>query len=188
MKIDVNLLEKVATSRKMPVCELIGDLRIEDGSVILPDADVLQKLAEKLIVPNTLLAGDEAEDRSDLDGGVKIAEPDRGYRITTERAGAPYYTFQHLATTNAAPELMALKLTLHCNREQGIVLNEGHEAKEMVYVLTGDVRLDWIDQMGKRRSARVNQGGSFYVDAGVPHSFSSVGETAEVISINYRTQ
>lgn len=188
MKIDFNLLERVATSRKMPVNEVIGSFRVENDSVILPEANALDTLADRLIVPGSLLAGADIEDRSDLDGGVKIAEPGQGYRITTDRAGAPYYTFQHLATTNAAPELMALKLTLHCNREGGIVLNEGHEAKEVVYVLKGDVRLDWIDQTGERRSARVNQGGSFYVDAGVPHSFSSIGETAEVISINYRTQ
>ena len=188
MKIDFNLLEKVATSRKMPIGEVIRGLPVEDGKVVLSQSDALDKLAETLIVPSSLLAGSGAEDRSDLDGGVKIAEPGQGYRITTDRAGAPYYTFQHLATTNAAPELMALKLTLHCNREQGIVLNDGHEAKEVVYVLKGDVRLDWIDQAGERRSARVNQGGSFYVDAGVPHSFSSIGETAEVISINYRVQ
>ena len=188
MKIDLNLLETVATSRKMPVGDLIGDFRVENGNVILPEgSDALEKLADTLIVPGSLLS-EEAADRSDLDGGVKIAAPGEGYRITADRAGAPYYTFQHLATTKAAPELMALKLTLHCNREEGIVLNEGHDAKEVVYVLRGDVRLDWIDPDGQRRSSTIRQGGSFYVDAGVPHSFSSIGPAAEVISINYRMQ
>ena len=188
MKIDLNALEEVATSRKMPVDEVISGFRIEEGNVLLSGMDALEKLADALIVPRSLLERTVVADRSDLDGGVKIAEAEQGYRITAERGGAPYYTFQHLATTNAAPELMALKLTLHCNREERIVLNEGHEAKEVVYVLKGDVRLDWLSETGERRWARVNQGGSFYVDAGVPHSFSSIGPTAEVISINYKAR
>ena len=134
------------------------------------------------------MSGDTTLDKSDLDGGVKISGPGEGFRITSQRGGAPYYTYQHLATTNAAPELMALKLTLHCHDEAGIVLNDGHDSKELIYVLKGDVRFDWIDPAGQRREARVNQGGSCYVDAGVPHSFSSIGPTAEVLAINYRMQ
>ena len=188
MKININLLEKVATSRKMPVQSLIQNFAIEDGSVVLPDTEHLDRLADTLIVPNSALSADADNDRSDLDGGVKIAAAGEGFRITSERGGAPYYTYQHLATTNAAPELMALKLTLHCRHEDGIRLNEGHDSKELIYVLKGDVRFDWIDPTGERRTARVKQGGSCYVDVGIPHSFSSIGSIAEVLAINSRMQ
>jgi len=154
----------------------------------VPEAEALKRLADTLIVPCSILSGDNGLDDSDLDGGVKITARDEGFRITSERGGAPYYTYQHLATTNAAPELMALKLTLHCDNEEGIVLNEGHDSKELIYVLKGDVRFDWIDPSGEPRMARVNEGGSCYVDAGIPHSFSSIGSTAEVLAINYRMQ
>jgi uncharacterized RmlC-like cupin family protein len=187
MKIDLNLLEKVAISRKMPLDDLVRDFRIEEGGVVLPAADSLADLADTLLVPASMLSEDAPDRPTDLDGGVKFAAPGEGFRITSERGGAPYYTYQHLATTNAAPELMALKLTLHCNSEQGIVLNDGHESKELIYVLKGDVRMDWIDPKGKRRSAVMTEGGSVYVDPGLPHSFSSIGETAEVLAINYRT-
>jgi mannose-6-phosphate isomerase-like protein (cupin superfamily) len=187
MKIDLNILEQVAISRKMPIDDLIRGFRVENGSVELPEAEALAKLASKLIVPTSVLTGGEPSDTTDLDGGVKIAEPGEGFRITGERGGAPYYTYQHLATTDAAPELMALKLTLHCNSEKGIVLNDGHDAKELIFVLRGDVRMDWVDPEGEQRTARLQQGASVYVDPGLPHSFSSIGETAEVLAINYRT-
>ena len=188
MKIDLNLLEKVATSRKMPVQSLIRDFAIEGGAVVLPNVEHVNQLADTLLVPGSMLSPGTDSDRSDLDGGVKIAAPGEGFRITSHRGGAPYYTYQHLATTNAAPELMALKLTLHCRNEDGIRLNEGHDSKELIYVLKGDVRFDWIDPTGERRTARVKQGGSCYVDSGIPHSFSSIGSTAEVLAINYRMQ
>jgi len=54
-------------------------------------------------------------------------------------------------------------------------------------VLRGDVRMDWVDPEGAQRTARLQQGASVYVDPGLPHSFSSIGETAEVLAINYRT-
>jgi uncharacterized RmlC-like cupin family protein len=187
MKIDLNLLEKVASSRKIPLDDLLGDFQVEQGSVVMPEPESLGKLADRLIVPASMLTEDAPERPTDLDGGVKFAAAGEGFRITSERGGAPYYTYQHLATTSAAPELMALKLTLHCNREQGIVLNEGHDSKELVYVLKGDVRVDWIDPKGERRSAVMAEGGSVYVDPGLPHSFSSIGATAEVLAINYRT-
>ncbi len=187
MKIDLNILEQVAISRKMPIDDLIRGFRVENGSVELPEAEALAKLASKLIVPASALTGGEPSGTTDLDGGVKIAEPGEGFRITGERGGAPYYTYQHLATTDAAPELMALKLTLHCNSEKGIVLNDGHDAKELIFVLRGDVRMDWVDPEGAQRTARLQQGASVYVDPGLPHSFSSIGETAEVLAINYRT-
>lgn len=187
MKIDLSLLEKVADSRKMPLDDLLRDFEVKDDSVVVAEAESLDRLADTLRVPASMLS-DEAPDRpSDLEGGVKFAAPGEGFRITSERGGAPYYTYQHLATTNAAPELMALKLTLHCHSEQGIVLNDGHDAKELIYVLKGEVRMDWVDPTGERRSAVMTKGGSVYVDPGLPHSFSSIGETAEVLAINYRT-
>ena len=54
-------------------------------------------------------------------------------------------------------------------------------------MLQGDVRMDWVDPEGEQRTARLKTRRIGYVDPGLPHSFSSIGATAEVLAINYRT-
>lgn len=188
MLLERSHLERLITSRKMCPSDVLAPYSQAGDHVLIPDDD-LPGLADRLIVPTTLLvsaspaANDEAE-QTDLDGGVKVYRADEGFRRTISRSGTTYYTYQHLATTKAAPELMALKVTLHCDDSDSVVFNGGHDSKELIYVLHGRVRMDWESSDG-RRTEILESGDSAYLRPGVSHSFISASETAEIIAVNY---
>ena len=181
--LELDRVRRAAASRKMDVDTLIGDCRIEGETVQLDSAERLEVLTTTMILGAAAL-GIEAETASDLDDGVRICRRRQGFTRTVQRSGTDYYTYEHLATSNDAPELMALKVTLHCNDVRSITPNAGHETKELIYVLDGDVRMDWT--VGDAtRTATLAPGDSVYLTPDVPHSFIATGTRAEIIAVNY---
>ncbi|VVO18387.1 cupin domain-containing protein [Pseudomonas fluorescens] len=184
IKIGIAKIEELAASRKMSVDEVLRAINaVRTEYVVIDSMSELQKLADVLIIPmDEVLRGL----RSDLTNGVKIFKRNEGFRKVSSRDGKKYYTYQHLATTNSAPELMALKVTLHCGSLEDVVLNEGHSSREVVYVLKGAVRVDWGDGVEAERQAEVLlEGDSIYISPNVPHSFMALEGSSEILAFNY---
>lgn len=183
MNIDIPLqsIKHLAESRKMDVSYVTRDLDVSGNTVHLNTLRDANTLAERLIMPMAALM---ALVESDLDQGIKVCRKDEGFVREAERKGKPYYTYQHLATSNAAPELMALRVKVHCDNEQDVVLNGGHSSKELIYVTQGTIRMHW-DNGEDTRNVDLHEGDSVYLDPNVRHSFRSLGGTAELLAFNY---
>lgn len=180
LRLNKRTFSNLVASRKMTLEELSGYATISDDTVSFDTFEQLRQTAAALNLPVTSLLQED----DDLDEGVMVCRGLSGYQRTEERDGIPYYTYTHLANSRAAPKLMSLHLTLHCNEPAKVVLNEGHGAQEFVYVLRGEVRMDWKAD-GQPRSEMLKQGDSIYVHPGVPHSFIAAGPSAEILAVNF---
>lgn len=184
--INASQIEKLSSKRKMSVDEVldvVGECCNRAGVLELESFDALQKLADKLVMPISELLVDT---RKDLESGVVIFKSDQGFAKEVCREGSRYYTYKHLATSNTAPELMALKVSLHCESREAVVLNGGHASREVIYVLKGSVRFDWRgDGAEDAETATLNFGDSVYISPGIKHSFMALESGAEILAFNY---
>jgi mannose-6-phosphate isomerase-like protein (cupin superfamily) len=183
MNIDIPLksVASLAEARKMTVGGVTAGLEVRGDALQLRSLDDASLLAGRLVMP---LAALMAEVESDLDQGIKVCRKQEGFVRESERKGKRYYTYQHLATSNAAPELMALRVTVHCDSEEDTVLNAGHHSKELIYVTRGEIRMNW--QAGDdTRMVDLHEGDSVYLNPDVRHSFRSLGGSAELLAFNY---
>lgn len=188
MSIEINMSQVgiLSSKRKMSVDEVLSVVKKScptSGALELDDFAQLQKLADKLVMPVSELL---ASTGNDLECGVVIYKSDEGFAREISREGSRYYTYQHLATSNTAPELMALKVFLHCDNREAVVLNGGHAAREVIYTLKGRVRFDWTEEGGdKVKSSTLNPGDSVYISPGVKHSFIALEPGSEILAFNY---
>lgn len=179
--ISKDVVRKWSDGRKLPIEDVIRGLGATETQIVLDSFEQLEVLSRRLAIrPSDLLRGGE---ESDLDDGVRVCRSGEGPRRTLTRDGLPYYTYQHLVTTSAAPTLMPLRVTLHCTDESAMVLNGGHDCQEIVYVTRGVVRMHWGTPRGVR-TLDLSPGDSAYLQPGVPHSFIAVGEESELIALN----
>jgi mannose-6-phosphate isomerase-like protein (cupin superfamily) len=181
LAIPVSHLRQIAESRKMKVESFLETLDHDSENVNLSSIGDLQALAERLVVsPSELL-----RQHDDLDDGIKVCRRHEGFTRSQERKGKLYYTYQHLATTSAAPELMALRVSVHCGDEEDVVLNGGHDSKELIYINRGRIRMHWNGPSGMR-SLDLDEGDSVYLAPNIPHSFRSLHGESELLAFNYR--
>ena len=179
LAISKSTFEDLIASRKMTYHEFV-DLARKDGDVItFRSLDDVRKVADKLDVPVSHLF-----DEDDLDDGVKICRGLEGFQRTETRNGEEYYTYTHLATSKTAPELMALHLTAHNDKEEKVTLNAGHGAKEFVYILRGNIKMHWKNGISQR-STLLETGDSVYLMPGIPHSFIAEQGDAELLAVNF---
>lgn len=181
--IDKDNLIAQLSSRKMTLSEL-KDLDIVDlGGQLQMKYGVLLQLSDITALP----VGRFIECGDDLKDGVKISRKDQSFKRDEIRNGKKYYTYHHLATTTYDPNLMALRLDVHCKSEDDICLNSGHESKELVYVTKGKVQVQWRLEGGEIETDILNEGDSIFVQPNVPHSFTAIDskESAEIIAVNY---
>ena len=181
--VDAKALEETAESRKMNFQDLADGMERSGSELLIQDVDQLKAISDKMIVKPEVLAHGYAGE-SDLTNGVRIYRANEGFKRTVQREQNDYYTYQHLATTNDAPELMALKVSLHCHKNRDVVLNSGHDSKELVCVLSGKVKMDWSDS-GTDCSELLSPGDSVYLSPNIPHSFMCEDGEAEIIAVNY---
>ena len=182
MILSAQKLEKLATGRKMELPQVLDGFASKDGGVQVNALEDLRVLSDRLILPVEQLLEATA---NDLDDGVKVCRKQEGFVRSSERAGRKYYTYQHLATSKAAPELMALRVTVHCKDEDHVSLNGGHGSKEIVYITKGPIRMHW-EAAGVRRQVDLNEGDSVFLLPNVSHSFRSLDEhDGELLAFNY---
>jgi len=179
-KIQIRHVQEIAESRKMLISEVLEGIEHDCDNLRIVDGDQVRALARKLLVTPARLLGEQ----DDLDDGVKLCRRDGGFVRRQERKGKLYYTYRHLATTSAAPELMALRVSVHCNDEEDVVLNGGHESKELVYVTIGQIRMHWANGAALR-SIDLDEGDSVYLSPNIPHSFRSLIGESELLAFNY---
>jgi len=185
MNIALSRIEEIAACRKMDPRVVLQGYQVSGNEVVVPTEKALKALSDVLLVPESDLSGTPQAETSDLDAGVRVYRASEGFKRTVERKGKAYYTYQHLATTKDAPELMALKVTLLCDQPESVTLNDGHGSKELIYVIDGSVRMDWDDADGSRHTSMLNKGDSVYLQPGIPHSFAASDAKAEIIAVNY---
>lgn len=167
-------------SRKMSPEAVLLDYDVQNNKVRFKDFDQLSSLADKLVIP----VKDFFED-DDLNHGVKIGRKNGAFSRAIEKNGTKYYTYNHLATTKTEPNLMSLRVELHCKDPDKIALNFGHGSKEIVYVTKGKVRMDWKAKDGNQHNEELNVGDSAYVSPYIPHSFIALEDNSELIAVNY---
>ncbi|SET49445.1 Cupin domain-containing protein [Salinibacillus kushneri] len=175
-------LKELCANRKKTFDEIVNNLDVQGNEVYVDSFDEVKKIAHSLNVQVSDLFNNSEE--SDLNEGVKIQYNNQGYKRTSKRDGKDYYTYQHLVTTNTEPYLMPLKVTLYCNDEDDIRLNEGHDTKEVIYVTKGKIRMDWSSK-DKIYRQELNVGDSVYIKPGTPHSFMAIEEDSELLAFNY---
>ncbi len=179
LSIDRSVVRNLIQGRKMCPDDVLKNHQSEGDKIIFNDINHLKELSDKLAVPMK-----DFFTENDLDNGVKISRKDSSFGRTVEKNGTKYYTYNHLATTKTEPNLMALRVNLHCRDEDKIVLNGGHDSKEIIYVTKGVVRMDWETKDG-RKHVELNVGDSAYLAPGVSHSFIALVDDSELIAVNY---
>ena len=177
--VEKNNLKSLIESRKMSSDEVMKHYEIVGNKVVFKNFEEIKNLSDKLAVPIKDFFTD-----NDLEEGIKIGRRADGFSRTVERKGVKYYTYNHLATTKTEPNLMALRVDLHCKDIDKAVLNNGHSLKEIVYITKGKVRMDWKTENGDHY-AELNVGDSAYVSPSIPHSFLALEDNSELIAINY---
>lgn len=177
--LDKNHIKELCNGRKM----LLSDLGINDDStkkVEIDSDNQLSEIAKKLNVTVKDLFENQATDK-----GIYKLEADNGYKRVSKRKGKDYYTYEHLVTVDHESNLMPLKVTLHCKNDEDVQLNPGHGSKEMVYILKGQVQVDWVDEHEKERTDNLNIGDSIYITPNTPHSFMALEDDSELLAFNY---
>ncbi|MED4590505.1 cupin domain-containing protein [Priestia flexa] len=168
--------------RKMLPEEILSQYEVQDDKVVLT-YEQLKKLSEKLDLSISTILG--KSEPSDLNNGIKVSRASEGYKRTSIKNGKEYYTYNHLVTTNVYPTLMPLRVELHVNDNQSVVLNGGHDSTEIVYVTKGTVKMHWEND-GHVYDVDLYVGDSAYIHPGISHSFIAAGEDkAELIAINW---
>lgn len=175
-------LTEWASLRKMTPEEILNQFEIVEDKVTLTFEQATE-LGNKLNVSVADLI--VSTDTNDLDKGIKIARDNKGYKRTSVKNGKEYYTYNHLVTTNAYPTLMPLRVEMHVNDEDAVILNGGHDSTEIVYVTKGKVRMNWEYNNAAHQDI-LEVGDSAYIHPGISHSFTTYGsEEAELIAINW---
>ena len=177
--VEKNNLRSLIESRKMSSDEIIKSYESIGSKIVFKSFEELKNLSDKLAVPIKDFFID-----NDLEEGIKIGRRAEGFSRTIEREGVKYYTYNHLATTKTEPNLMALRVDLHCKDIDKVTLNKGHSSKEIVYITKGKVRMDWKTENGNHYT-ELNVGDSAYVSPNIPHSFLALEDNSELIAINY---
>lgn len=184
MRLNLATLETVAHRRKMVLDDLLSDFGgLKDGPhAVFERAEDVERLASALTVSMShLLVMSEG---SDLQHGVKVCRADEGYVRTASRQGKRYYTYHHLVTTSTAPDLMPLRVELHCDDPASVELNGGHLSREVIYVTEGSVAMEWDTEEGRHESV-LHVGDSAYLEPGISHSFRAAAPSgAELIAFN----
>jgi len=118
-----DILRKLIEGRKMGFDEFIQSKKIEinDKQANFENIKHLQKIADQLAIPVNHFFDDE-----DLDDGIKIGRKSDAFSRKIKRNGSDYYTYNHLVTTKNEPNLMALRVELHCRNKDQITFNRGH--------------------------------------------------------------
>ncbi|MFH4399000.1 cupin domain-containing protein [Vibrio diabolicus] len=180
-----NHVISILSSRKMTIENLSGVADISDDKITFPSHQELKRFSDYIAVPVSTFY--KEMNHSDLDDGVKIARRDKTFSREEVRDGVHYYTYHHLVTTKADPNLMALRLDLHSNEEKPLRLNSGHGSREVVYVTRGTVRVQWLDESNSMCEDVLYEGDSIFITPYVPHSFTNYSnqEKSEIIAINY---
>lgn len=174
----------IIEGRKMAFHDFLKNHGLEEkgSEVILESFNELESIAKELSTPIKDFFDNAVT--NDLENGVKFGRKSDAFKRTVKREGTEYYTYNHLATTDAEPNLMALRVELHCKDDRKVVLNSGHGSKEIVYVTKGQVKVDW-DYKGRKHAGILNEGDSLYIEPGVPHSFIANQDKSELIAVNY---
>ncbi|MBY4602889.1 MULTISPECIES: cupin domain-containing protein [Bacillus] len=182
IEINTEVIEKWVELRKMIPQIEFENLKVKDGKVLFTYEE-LKYFCEKLnIKPENLL---KENFKLDLTNGIKVSRSNNSFKRTSERNGKKYYTYNHLVTTNAYPTLMPLRVELHCNDNQDVVLNGGHDSTEIVYITKGAVRMHW-DYEDIRNEVDLYVGDSAFIQPGVSHSFMALNDKeAELIAVNW---
>lgn len=173
-------VSELIAGRKMSPESVLLDYDVQNDEVKFKDFAQLSSLADKLVVPIK-----DFFEEDDLDHGVKIGRKSNAFSRTIEKNGTKYYTYNHLATTKTEPNLMSLRVELHCKDQDKVTLNSGHVSKEIVYVTKGKVRMDWKAKDGNQHYEELNVGDSAYVSPYIPHSFMALEDSSELIAVNY---
>jgi mannose-6-phosphate isomerase-like protein (cupin superfamily) len=182
INLNVRTLRMLAERRKMDLAEVLGGAPVEGAYARFDSFAPVAGIAEMLCVPVSEVLVDDAV--SDLDNGVRITRAGDGYRRTVPRNGVEYYTYHHLATTLTEPDLMPLRLELHCKDSASVELNAGHDAREVVYITKGSVTMTWR-QGDETFEETLVEGDSVYLAPGVPHSFMTSGDgEGELLAFN----
>lgn len=179
-------LDSLLSSRKMTVDNINVSYVRGDKNTYFESIDDLKCLADYMAIPLGMFFFNSGE--SDLDDGVKISRREASFRRDEYRDGVKYYTYEHLVITNQDPNMMALRLDLHSDGSNATKMNDGHQSKEVVYVLKGRVRAEWANEDGIFFSEVLMEGDSIFVSPGVPHSFRNDHQdvVSEILAFNYK--
>lgn len=179
-------LNNLLASRKMNLHDL-GELGAptDSGYLLVNGSEGLKQLSVVLDLPMTMLLEGESAFPFDLQDNVKIGRKGTQFERIREKDGQPMYHYRHVMKTTADPHLMALRTSPLCDDESKLSLNNGHLAKELVYVLKGAVDMHWQNKAGERRKARLNEGDSVYLEPWVPHAFTPAESDAEILAVDF---
>ena len=177
----LKLPQQAVADRLAVEAGVIGDLESDNTAVDELTVRQLRRLADALESPiGELLPPPE----NDLELGVKIQGPNDSEEILGERGGGLYYTYHCLVRTRTVPSMVPLVVDVHVAGRDGAHLNDGHPGSELIYVMSGDVHMQWGDST-ERRSKDVPEGSSIYIAPFVPHAFTSSAGTARLIAVNF---
>lgn len=122
----------------------------------------------------------------DLSHNVKIERRLGQYERTKyDSEGNAIYTYRHVLKTFADTGLMVLRTSpLYTGSKP--ILNSGHKAKEIVYVLEGSVIFFWENKYGEVKQASLFPGDSVYISPMVPHGFATqIGYDSQILAVDF---
>nr|AFM38994.1 non-heme Fe-binding protein [Pseudomonas syringae] len=179
-------LTRLLQSRKMAL-ENIRGLYQEVGDAIHLDLGQLTGLAARLDFPLAYVIDCFDDAGSDLRHRVKICRK-QGQFERLRVVGShkqPAYLYRHVMKTTADKHLMVLRTSPLFTRAEDAPLNGGHQVREIVYVLSGRVGVNWAGKSGKRRSEVLAAGDSIFIESWVPHSFHALEADAQILAVDY---
>jgi hypothetical protein len=97
----------------------------------------------------------------------------------------PAYLYRHVLKTGADRHLMVLRTSPLFSCAEEAELNGGHRVRELVYVLSGLVGVNWAGRSGQRRTDVLATGDSIFIDSWVPHSFYALEIDSQILAIDY---
>jgi transcriptional regulator with XRE-family HTH domain len=168
--------------------DLLGDAvdyvrQLEEDSAFV-DALTVQKLQQIAQVLGTSASALIPASISDLVAGVKIQGESSGIVIQGMREGVHYYTYTCLVRTNSSPTMIPLLVDVHETTQGMAKFNAGHAGSEFIYVMSGSVEMQWGDSTDPNVQ-KIEEGSSIYISPFVPHAFTSVGEQARLVAVNF---
>ncbi len=185
--VDVGHIKTLLSCRKMQWSDLELAFLPEDAGLTLSlDIEEIERISTLLSVPRDILLESAQEAGRDLEHGVKVGRKSGQYERVAQKNGIPSYHYRHVLKTPAEPYLMALRTSPLFFRDDDVVLNEGHQSKEFVYVLKGQVKMHWQKNNGPVRQSTLSEGDSVYIDSWIKHAFSKVIDNSEILVVDYR--
>lgn len=168
--------------RKMEIKNFYNNFFIDGENVIFKNFEELKAFSKKLKIPLSTIF--KFSEKNDIKNGIKICKFQQSFNQVSFRNGIKYYTYTHLITSEDEPNLMPLHIIVHNTNIDDYILNGGHEAKEVVFVLKGEVRFHW------KLSEDIvfedlKEGDSVYIKPGISHSFVAINKEAELLAFNY---